>query len=382
MKLSVAMRRREDTLTPAPAPPLRHKTHKLISVLIANYNYGLFVGAAIESVLRQSYGNFEIVVCDDGSTDDSRDVIRDYADRYPSLVRFIAKENDGVASALNAAYAASRGDIVSLLDADDLFAATKLQRVVQVFETTDAGLVVNRMMKMRNDGEVTGLIPQFGRLDRGWLREKLLDTGGHWSFAPASGISLSRACAEHVFPIPEELFKTEADSYVYTQAPLYSNVAAIDEPLSALRLHGNNVTSTDLMTPAYAERVMYSIERMCTALQTTATRQQWNRPQVVHNPVYQEMAFIRDYLQGRKYSVLSRDLVRLWKAALRCKTADRAKVKGKPVILSVVSMLPRPIGSRVLQMTYSSTQLRTRTARLLMKRWMPTAPLVRTSSRG
>ena len=344
----------------------------LVSVIIVNYNYGTLIGAAIDSVLRQTYRNFELVICDDGSKDDSREVISGYAERYPDVIRTVFKENGGVASALNAAFARSSGDIISFLDADDLFAAGKLERVVRAFsesaEGTTPGLVVNRLAKLTSNGEMTGLIPQFGKLDRGWLRDKVLAAGGHWSFAPTSGLSLSRACAERIFPIPEDEFRTEADSYIYTQATMFWPVGAIDEPVSTLRLHSSNITSSERMTAAYARRVTASIERMCRALERTAERHGLPRPRIQRNPVYTEMTFVGDLLEGRGRGALFADLRNAWSAALACRTSDRVKVMTKPLVLSAVALLPRPLAERALQGVYAPTKLRTRVARLLTRR--------------
>jgi hypothetical protein len=244
----------------------------LVSVLIVNYNYGAFLAAALDSALAQTYPPHEILVCGDGSTAHSPIVIERYARRHPDVVRPVFKPNGGVASALNAAFEHSRGDIICFLDADDLFTPDKLAKVVAAFGPGQQGIgiVVNSLGKLRSSGEVAGLIPQFGRLDRGWLRDKILATGGHWSYVPTTGISLSRPCAEGLFPIPEDEFRTEADSYMYTQAPLFWAVGAIDEPVSVLRLHTSNITSSEGMTVAYARRVTASIERMCRALERTA----------------------------------------------------------------------------------------------------------------
>jgi hypothetical protein len=343
----------------------------LVSVLIVNYNYGAFLAAALDSALAQTYPHREIVVCDDGSTDDSRIVIESYARRHPDVVRPVFKPNGGVASALNAAFEHARGDIICFLDADDLFTPDKLEKVVAAFGQGQRaiGIVVNSLSKLRSSGEVAGLIPQFGRLDRGWLRDKVLATGGHWSYVPTTGISLSRACAEGLFPIPEDEFRTEADSYMYTQAPLFWAVGAIDEPVSVLRLHTSNITSSEGMTVAYARRVTASIERMCHALERTASAHGLARPRLEHNPVYAEMTLIGDYLEGRPRATVLRDLVAAWRAALRCRTDDRAKVMVKPLVLSVVALLPRRLGDRLLQSVYAPTSVRARLARWRGRRW-------------
>ncbi len=80
----------------------------LASILINNYNYGRFLHEAIDSALSQTYPHTEVIVVDDGSTDNSREIIASYEDQIIPVL----KENGGQASALNAGFAASRGEIV------------------------------------------------------------------------------------------------------------------------------------------------------------------------------------------------------------------------------------------------------------------------------
>jgi len=89
-----------------------------VSIVIINYNYGRFVRAAIESALAQTQKT-EVIVVDDGSTDESAIVIEPYADR----VAVVSKENGGHTSAVNAGYEASSGEVVIFLDADDYLSA-------------------------------------------------------------------------------------------------------------------------------------------------------------------------------------------------------------------------------------------------------------------
>jgi len=105
-------------LRPLPAQPL-------VSILVSNYNYGRFIGDTIKSALDQTYSNIELIICDDGSTDDSVEIIERYA-RRDSRLQLIRKANGGQASGFNAAFAASRGEIIALLDSDDLFLPQKV----------------------------------------------------------------------------------------------------------------------------------------------------------------------------------------------------------------------------------------------------------------
>ncbi len=100
---------------PGPAPTF--------SVVIPVYNAAATVGEAIESALRQTVPAHEVIVCDDGSTDDLDDAIAPYRER----IIFMRKENGGGASALNAAAARATGEFVALLDADDAYASERLE---------------------------------------------------------------------------------------------------------------------------------------------------------------------------------------------------------------------------------------------------------------
>lgn len=104
----------------------------LLSVIVPCYNYGGYVAEALRSILAQDYGNFELIVVDDGSTDDSSTVIARTleTERAGSLVRrieFIRQDNQGVSAALNAGLARARGTYVATFDADDVMPPGRLK---------------------------------------------------------------------------------------------------------------------------------------------------------------------------------------------------------------------------------------------------------------
>src|SRR3990172_4791472 len=126
-----------------------------VSIIIDNYNYGRFLRDAIDSALRQTCRDVEVIVVDDGSTDDSRDIIRGYGDRITPIL----KANGGQASALNAGLARSRGDVVIFLDADDVLAPGIARRVSEVFAANrDAAKVQYRMEVIDVQSQRTGTI--------------------------------------------------------------------------------------------------------------------------------------------------------------------------------------------------------------------------------
>src|SRR4249920_2954185 len=95
----------------------------LVSVVIPTYNDDRFVGEALRSVFAQTYDNIEVVVVDDGSSDDSVKVARSFGEK----VRVIQQSNAGSAVARNRGMTAARGEFISFLDADDYWLADKVR---------------------------------------------------------------------------------------------------------------------------------------------------------------------------------------------------------------------------------------------------------------
>src|SRR5260370_14204365 len=113
----------------------------LVTIVINNYNYQQFIGQAIESALAQTYRNIEVIVVDDGSTDNSRDIIRTFGQDI--IAEF--KPNGGQSSTFNAGFARSRGELICFLDADDLFEPTKLEKIVEMYDPARHGWYFHRL---------------------------------------------------------------------------------------------------------------------------------------------------------------------------------------------------------------------------------------------
>lgn len=114
-----------------PGIPLQNIKQAKVSVIIPNHNYGQFVAEAIQSALHQTYPVHEIVVVDDASTDNSLEVIKFWASKYPQIKVVEHQENKGVATARNGGVAVSTGDYFVCLDADDRLAPTFVQECLK-----------------------------------------------------------------------------------------------------------------------------------------------------------------------------------------------------------------------------------------------------------
>lgn len=100
-----------------------------VSTVITTYNQSQFLPGAIDSVLTQSYPGVEVIVVDDGSSDDTPEVAQQYGER----VRYIRQQNRGVSAARNTGFRAATGEYINFLDSDDFFLPTKIERQIRVF---------------------------------------------------------------------------------------------------------------------------------------------------------------------------------------------------------------------------------------------------------
>jgi glycosyltransferase involved in cell wall biosynthesis len=213
----------------------------LVSVLIPSYNYGRYVGLTLESLLGQTYPNFEAVVCDDGSSDNSIEVIQKYA-AQDSRIKLLPKEHGGIASAMSTAYANSRGEIISLLDSDDVFKPSKLEKVVAAFRSNPrSGVFMHRVQTVFAAGQPFGP-PKPEVLEHGWLAPRALRRGGYTLHAPGPGLAFRREAVSELFPLPlPTSIAYTSDAYLVLCAQFITEISATDECLTEYRIHGGNV---------------------------------------------------------------------------------------------------------------------------------------------
>ncbi|WP_172188308.1 glycosyltransferase [Microcoleus asticus] len=118
-----------------------------VSVIIPAYNGDRYIAQAVESVLSQTYTNWEIIVVDDGSSDRTHQVLQPYTDR----IRYFYQENQGVAAARNRGIQESQGELIAFLDQDDFFLPDKLAAQVALFRSSDSLGIVNSGWRLVNE---------------------------------------------------------------------------------------------------------------------------------------------------------------------------------------------------------------------------------------
>jgi glycosyltransferase involved in cell wall biosynthesis len=209
----------------------------VFSVIINNYNYGRFIGPAISSVLAQTFSDFELIIVDDGSTDDSREIIDSYED--PRIIK-ILKANAGQGLALRDGLERARGQWIAFLDSDDRWKPEKLTRCAAVlsedkeisylvhgYETIDgAGAAVSTHEIGRPSGYYDPL-PDISRL------------AFRLPFVPTSFFCSQRDFVDRVTWDPVQ-WRICADLPFMGGLPVLGKTYILNEVLGEYRLHADN----------------------------------------------------------------------------------------------------------------------------------------------
>jgi glycosyltransferase involved in cell wall biosynthesis len=225
-----------------------------VSVLITCFNYGAYVGQAIESALGQTYPPAEIIVSDDASHDNSCEVVESYISRGLPI-RLLRNPHGGMAANLNAAYLNCSGDVICLLDADDTFLPGKVEAVVNAFrEHPQAGFAIHRASLVDNQKRARGIYPLLSALPSGDCAQITYDNSGIlMGLPPTTNLALRREVADRIFPIPVE-YTGYAEQMIHRLAPLMTELCAVDTPLARWRLHGQNDQNSTRIMPRRLER--------------------------------------------------------------------------------------------------------------------------------
>lgn len=235
-----------------------------ISIIIDNYNYGQYVGDAVRSVLSQDYSDFELIIVDDGSIDNSREIISSFTD---SRIKTIFKDNGGQLSAFNEGFKAASGKIVCFLDSDDLYQQGYLSTVAKhFFRFPDCECLLGRVEYF---GKQSGLSPFF---PDGFLgcNPFSVATRHVWKGTPTSACSIKRESLAKILPYTgnEKYWKTRADDLLIWGTDLIgAKKYCFSSPTVRYRIHGNNLFcgSPDFSRAQYWQRKA-AAEQFCKAI--------------------------------------------------------------------------------------------------------------------
>ncbi|NMG06416.1 glycosyltransferase [Brasilonema sp. UFV-L1] len=210
-----------------------------VSIIISNYNYARYLPSAIESVIAQTYKNTEIIVVDDGSKDDSCQVLLQLSQKYPNKIKAIFQVNQGQGAAFNTGFGAASGDIIAFLDADDVWKPNKLQRIIEIFQNSDVVGVMHFLENIDSNGKpIKGSI--VGKSLDDDLARIIVETGNAWCFPPTSGLAYRRDALQKVFPIDSVKWRLCVDGCLIYCTAFLGKIKTLDEVLGSYRIHGAN----------------------------------------------------------------------------------------------------------------------------------------------
>ena len=211
-----------------------NKENFLITVYITNFNYGKFIKQAIESVLMQTEQSFELIIIDDGSTDNSKEIIEKYKDL--KNIRIVYQKNKGLNVTNNIALRAARGKYIVRLDADDYFSPNALELLLEKLESDSMlGMVFPDYFLVDTQGEV---------LERQKRHDfdnevKLFDQAAHGACTMIR-VQFLREIGGY-----DESFSCQDGYELWVKFTSKFKVSNINEPLFYYRKHGKNLTSNE-----------------------------------------------------------------------------------------------------------------------------------------
>jgi len=270
----------------------------LLSVIVLSYNYGRFLAACIDSVLAQDYAPLQVIVVDDGSTDESRAVIARYGPRITAAL----KSNGGEASSMNLGFALSEGEVVVFLDSDDYLLPGALAAHVRALASPGVVRSQAYLTVLDGDRPAGERLPSVPVAD-GDLRTLILERGpGAYVSPPNSGNAWSRRFLEQVFPLPEHPKTIGGETYLMDSAPLFGASVTLTGPAAAYRRHGANTSGVAATMNAaniaiairHREARIERLVRVATALGYVPQADRW----MSSNWRFQTLSYLSNRLGG------------------------------------------------------------------------------------
>jgi glycosyltransferase involved in cell wall biosynthesis len=208
-----------------------------ISVIIPTYNRQELVVAALQSVLAQTITGFEIIIVDDGSTDQTEQRLQPYLDR----IRYVKQANQGVAAARNTGVRHAHGELLCFLDSDDLWLPTKLEKQLDwAGAHPEYALIATEIQGIDAAGRPTGARKaDMYQIQNGLVAERLLF--GNW--IQTSTVMVRRAALERAGGFDEDVGQFGEDWLLWMRIAAESPIYFLPEALAAYRFHNERLST-------------------------------------------------------------------------------------------------------------------------------------------
>ena len=240
---------------------MRHGFMRKVSVLVPSYNAARYLSQAIDSALNQTFQDFEIIIIDDGSTDNTREIVERYLKRAPDKIRYIYQDNQGLARARNTGLRHARGEYVALLDADDVWLPARLEETVKILDAdSSAGIAHANITRISETGDKLDTPRRDARYLSGYIFENIFLRDAHLS---CPTVLFRRKCCEEVGGFDPGLTRLGCeDRELWLRISQKFKIQYIDKVLALYRVSGKSM-SQDKEKMMQAR--MYVIDKFCPA---------------------------------------------------------------------------------------------------------------------
>ena len=221
-----------------------------ISIIIPTYNYAQYICEAIESVLNQTYKDFKIIVIDDGSTDNTKEVIKPYLNK----MKYIYQQNSGPSAARNRGIQEAKGEYIAFLDADDIWLPQKLELQIKFMEKEkEVGLIFSDMILFNEKGIIKNSFLKeklfFNKLSikplsstEKVIYDNVFNALLQENFIPTNTVIVKKECFNKVGFFDKTLFSVE-DRDMWLRIGLFYDIGFINFPLVLTRFHETNISA-------------------------------------------------------------------------------------------------------------------------------------------
>lgn len=328
-----------------------------VSIVIDCFNHENFVKSAIDSALAQTFDPVQVIVIDDGSSDQSPAVIREFGDR----IQMIFQENRGQVAACRRALACADYDIVMILDSDDLLAPEAAERVAAVWQHGVTAKIQFCLRVIDENGSFNGdIFPKYtADMTPDIVRAEMFRTGSYPD-SPTSGNAFDRQFLEMAMSLLPR--RNGLDGELNGIAPLYGEVVTIDQPLGYYRIHGDNdFAQTQLSIEKFQQYLDHSEARVAFIREHYQSKGHVIEPDVLdHDLKYLEYKLVvekigkADDKQPRKLGEVARLAI---KAALQSPYAPAQKLF-RVAWMAAVTVAPKKLAAFLIEQRFVPGQRR------------------------
>jgi glycosyltransferase involved in cell wall biosynthesis len=210
----------------------------LVSIAMASYNGEKYISQQIDSILSQTYPNIELVIVDDGSTDNTVEIVQEYEAKFPFVHIYRNPVNSGITKTFESAIKKCKGEFIALSDQDDIWVAHKIQTLMDAINGYDA--VYSDSMLVDESGN--SLDKKFSSM----IQMDTVNNGARFLLSntvPGHTILMKRSFAETLYPFPSHVF---FDLWISFNAAAGNGIKFVDDTLVHYRQHTSNAVGTRL----------------------------------------------------------------------------------------------------------------------------------------